>query len=85
MSTHQGEIITNGMHIQCRLRDARLNATRDPKNKYILLKKLKGWHRVSSKDNAHLIVIACNQRKKNTMDTDSACWVNGVLPQVESA
>ena len=85
MSAHQGEIITNGMHLQCQLHDSRLNATPLLRNKYVLLKKLKHWHRVTTKDNAHLIAIAGKQWKKNPMNTDRACWVNGEPPQLESA
>ena len=58
MSSHQGEIITDSMALQCHLEDATLHRRMFQKYTYTRQWKLKNWTRLSTKDNAHLIVIA---------------------------
>jgi len=85
MSSFQGHVINDNMNLQCQLRDASIRPVATNRTRYIPCPKLKNWHRVTTKDNAHLVVIAGKHWRKNTMNTDRACWVNGELPQLESA
>ena len=86
MSSFQGHVINDSMNLQCQLRDVSIRPlATNIRSRYIPYRKLKQWHRLPTKDNAHLIVIAGNKWKKNLMDTDRGCWVNGELPQLESA
>jgi len=80
LSVYQGDIINDSMALSCNLKDA----TRAPSGKYHRKKKLKNWSRCPTKDNEHLIHLA-GKRWNKSMETDASCWVNGVLPPLESA
>ena len=82
MSTFQGEIITDAMALQCNLKDASLQHYKQ--QKYVRKVKLRHWTRCSNKDNGHLIHVA-GKRRLPAMNSDAVCWVNGVLPEIESA
>jgi len=86
MSSRQGIVVNDTMDLHCQLKDATIRPlAKCIRTRYRPIRKLKHWTRLPLQDNAHLVAIACTKWKNSTMNTDSTCWVNGVLPQVESA